>query len=166
MQPLVMVTNGGDHPPEKWADVTATNIANLIQVDPDKPGDTDADRSRKTTARRAKDRLQLDVADILTPHYDRNQKFERGKLAAEGDARIAGPFSAYDKKDEVVAAVVAASVDTAFAEHFAKPEVQVVIGKEIDDHFAHMKWVTRSWHADKNPGGANAKAMLASKSAA
>jgi hypothetical protein len=51
MQPLIMVTNGGDHPADKWADVTATNIANLVQVDEDTPADSDADRARKAAAR-------------------------------------------------------------------------------------------------------------------
>jgi ABC-type branched-subunit amino acid transport system substrate-binding protein len=166
MQPLIMVTNGGDHPSDKWADVTATNIANLIQVDDDKATDTDADRARKASARRAKDRFQLDLADMLAPHHDRNQKFEYGKLADQGDARIAGPFSTYDKKAEIVAQVSAAAVSTPFAEHFATPEVQEVVGNIVDKHFAHVKHNARSWHADKNPHGDNAKALIAAKAAA
>lgn len=163
MQPLIMVTNGGDHPAEKWAEVTASNIADLVRVDDDKIEDADADRSRKAVARRAKDRFRLDLADLLAPHHERNQQFEKGKLAAAGDERIAGPFSTYDKKAEVVASVVAASAATQFAEHFEKPEVQAAVGAMIDKHFAHVKHNARSWHADKNPSGDNAKALIAAR---
>jgi hypothetical protein len=165
MQPLIIVTNGGDHPADKWADVTAATIADLVKIDDDKIEDTDADRARKAAARRAKERFRLDVADVLMPHHDRNQKFEQGKLAATGDARIAGPFSTYDKKAEVLALVVACAVNTPFVDHYATPEVQAVIGDLIEKHFAHVKYSARSWFADKNASGANAQALLAAKSA-
>ncbi|MEN6535637.1 MAG: hypothetical protein ABFD89_18380 [Bryobacteraceae bacterium] len=164
MQPLIMITNGGDHPSDKWAEVTAKNIADLVQVDDDKPEDSDADRARKAAARRAKSRFELDLADALSLHHARNQTFEYGKLAAEGDARIAGPFSTYDKKAEIVAQV--AAISDAFADHFAKPEVQTVVGDILDKHFAHVKKNARSWHADKNPKGENARVLIAAKASA
>lgn len=152
MQPLVMITNGGDHPAEKWANVTAEIIAMLISDDP-----TDAIKTR------AKDRFRLDVADLLQPHHERNATFEKGKLDSLGDARLTRDYSQYDKKAEVVDAIVKAAAGTPFADAFAKESSKEILGGIIDKHFAHVKANARGWHADKHPHGKNAKALVAAK---
>lgn len=152
MRPFIMVTDGGDHGPDKWANATAWVIAELIADDP-----KDAAKTR------AKERFRLDVADVLQPHHDRNGRHEQGKLSSLGDERLGHGFSEYDRKADLVAAVSKCAEGKYFESAFAKPENQAVVVSIIDKHFAHVKANARSWHADKNPSGENAKALIAAR---
>jgi hypothetical protein len=160
MQPTIMITNGGDHPPQKWAEVTARHITDLIQIEDDKVEDSPETVEKKASARTAKRRFDLDLNDALLPHHKRNQDFERDKLKAHGDARIAGSFSTYDRRQAIIDKIKDLTAGGPFAEHFANTDVQQVVAGILDKHFAHVKVNARRWAAHKDPSGPNAKRIL------
>lgn len=157
MQVGVMITNGGPHPPDKWAAQTARSICDLIQID------EAADSAEAKTARKAKPHLELDLADVLEEMHRQNQDNERAKLGEEGDARLSKPLIQLqsDAVENGLAMVVAVTASTPFAAHFALPQVQAVVRNILAQHCANAMHIERSWHADRNPDGKHAKAFRA-----
>jgi hypothetical protein len=148
MQPRVMITNGGVHTADKWAAVTAAEIADLIEI-------SEASTSPEAiAARKAKPRLELDIADLVERFHANVQKHERELLAANGDAQLVTPLDPaagdVDTPEEVVAGIVALTAKTPFAAHFATPEVQAVLKKIVGNHFSLSMDIERSTWADKN----------------
>lgn len=133
----VMITNGGPHPPDFWAQATAEHIAPIA---PTMTG------SRRLDALA----LQARIQGALTPHHDAVQQAERAAIAADPNRLMAG-YDPEQHVDEALAAVVAASVGTEWEAHFHDPAVVDVIRREIGAHFATAQHIERSWHADRNP---------------
>lgn len=157
MQVGIMITNGGPHPSDKWAAMTAAHIVGLIEID---EGSTSAEA---VAARKAKPRLELDLVDILGAFHANVQKRERAALAAEGEGRLLAPLDPndgiVDTPLEVAEAVAAAAAKTPFGAHFALPAVKAVVAKIVDDHFGKAIDIERSWFADRQgEGSATVKA--------
>ena len=134
-----MITNGGPHPPEKWADVTAKAIADLIVIEPSAPVEAVIDKRGFEAAlfkllveqhRHTQDRARA----ICTENHD------------HGDHR----HLVHDRATAVAEKVVALAHNTRFAEHFEKPEVRTFLHNVIGQHFANSVHIERSWHADRN----------------
>jgi hypothetical protein len=114
MQPLgVMITNGGAHPPEDWAETTANKILDLIRVPSEAVSAELAEADRiaveagREAARQAKNLLKPQiVAALLSAHVDVHAG-EAAALAADGAARAAAPADpgAHTEVDAVLAAV-------------------------------------------------------------
>lgn len=158
MQPGVMITNGGPHPADKWAAMTASHIAGLIAID-------EASTSPPAVAaRKAKPRFELALAELLEVFHGNVQKRERDLLAAHGDAQLAKPIDpndgVIDTPVEVAEAVAKAAADTPFAAHFALDQVKTVVAHIVDDHFGKVIDIERSWHADRHPASATAQAYV------
>lgn len=135
----IMITNGGPHPPAKWAVVTAEHIC---------PIDGAMEGDRLLEARQ----LQVKIAQALIPHHTAVQDHERGCLKADGDDHFNTPLGPQpDHLDAAVDAIVAASVGSPWESHFAKPEVQAAVRQEVGRHFTTVQDVERQWHADKHP---------------
>lgn len=144
----ILITNGGTHSPEKWADTTAEHI---FQVGSAVAGD------RLIAAKK----FQIQIAEILMPHHDAVQTDAKASLAANAQAHMTKAYDPLAKAEQATAEIVAAAKGTPWEDHFAKPEVQQVMVQEIGNHFATAEHIERSWHADRNPNTDAAKAFRA-----
>jgi hypothetical protein len=155
MQPLgVMITNGGAHPPEDWAETTANKILDLIRVPSEAVSAELAEADRiaveagREAARQAKNLLKPQiVAALLSAHVDVHAG-EAAALAADGAARAAAPADpgAHTEVDAVLAAVHALFEKTLFAAHFVKDEVKARVAQILHGDLAHSIELVRAYH--------------------
>jgi hypothetical protein len=137
----VLITNGGPHSPEKWAEATASNIVDIAQhVAGEK--------------RAAAVKLQAAIIDILEGHHAAVQNGERAQIAAIGHDRLQAPNNPDDhlSLDDAVAQIIQAAKGTPWEADFANPEMAPNIKALLSSHFATSIQIERSWHADRNPG--------------
>lgn len=133
----VMITDGGPHPAEKWATVTA---AQLFQID------QKLDGSRLLLAQRT----QLAIAEALLPHHANAQSAERDALTQKGDARLAEPHDPIPAAIDALDAVVACMRGTPWEEKTADPEWKAAAGSVLASHFATSADIERQWHVSRN----------------
>ena len=139
----IMITNGGAHPPEKWAMVTAERIFDI--------GGTVAG-ARLIRAQK----LQLAIAEALMPHHEKIQSTERRKLD-EDIKNMLTPTDPTDYLDSIMNDIVKVSKGTPWQDHFQRPEVQEAARRIITNDIATVQHVERSWHADHHPDSAESK---------
>jgi hypothetical protein len=166
MQVGVMATDGGPHPPEKWAAITAAQIINIA-----------ADAGRQATAQNGMP-VTLDEAQafeqrvlkILTGHHDMVMQSERDSLKVAGPAGLAAPMTHGDYVDDAVDDIVMLSQATdddgkqrwpAMAQHFSNAAVVDYLKRLLLEHFHSNMMVERSWHADAHRDHEHAKAFHA-----
>jgi len=137
-----MITNGGPHPADRWAEVTTDAILGLIQVA------DDSDTSEATMARQAKRDLRPVLFGIFNEHHYGVQQHERGTLAKESKSTLAKTLNVAQHMT-ITQEVDAALAATPFAAHFAKPEVATVVHNIIGQHTADVMHIERRWHADR-----------------
>jgi len=133
----VMATDGGPHPAEAWAQVTAEQVA---PVGPDVVG------HRRIKALE----LQSKIATALETHHQGVQDAERSRLAADASHIMAAPDPTAHL-DDAVAAIKAAAVGTEWEQHFGDPARLAAVRQVLGDHFATAQHIEKSWHADRNP---------------
>lgn len=163
----VLITDGGPHPAEKWAEATASHIVDIAE--------------HVGGARRgAAVKLQAAVIDILEGHHHTIQNGERGKIKEHKLDRLTHDIDPehHLSVDEVVAEIVAAAAGTPWEADFNYPgQVESVdpdgthhpainsmaqnLKELLTQHFATSIHVERSWHADRNPGTEQATAFHA-----
>lgn len=152
----IMVTNGGPHPPESWAEVTSNWIVqDLIPVDPAHP---DAAKWRL-----ARDELEMKLRKALVSHHANTQDYARRKLKQVGHDRLSHEPDAGPHVDDAMAAIVEAAKGTPFEAHFTTDKVAEYCRKTLGQHFRTVDHIERSWHADRNPEIEQAKAFRAAK---
>lgn len=140
----VLTTDGGPHPADKWASETAAEILTLVKVD-----DTSTSEEA-TAARKAKPRLEIDIAEAVEAHHEDNIARERKKLATYEDRLNYH----YDLSEAGVSATVDSIVAVAekygepFASAFASVNGRALIENTVRVHFASAAHVERSWHSD------------------
>lgn len=150
-----MITNGGPHPADKWAELTTNTILDLIQIA------EDSVTPEATAARKAKRDLRPVLFDILNDHHDGVQRLERSgnasvktlKAAEVHACTVRNPIDCTPHLgvvDEVSAALAA----TPFAAHFAKPEVIEVLKTIVGQHTADVMHIERKWHHDRHVAAA------------
>lgn len=159
MQPSIMITNGGTHPADKQAAMTAQRIMDLIQID------ENSNSPEAVTARKAKPRLQLDLADKLEELHEYSRVYELNKLKDKGDARLAKPIDVTGMPEKAWDAVSALFANSPFAEHFKQPHVQEVVKYIVEGRMESAADDERSWHVDANPNGPNAKKYIEARTA-
>jgi hypothetical protein len=145
-----MITNGGPHPPEKWASVTAQKIIDISANAPD------------ALYREARD-FQAKIEELLVAHHRLAQQHERAALATEGPARLVTELDTSAHAPDALDDILAAARGTSFAAHFAKPETQVYLARVLHEHTHHIMHIERSWHADAHPDHEHAKAFKAAQ---
>jgi hypothetical protein len=143
----IMVTDGGPHPPEAWAQITAEHIAPL---GPNLVGE----RHRRAVE------LQFKIAELLEPIYKTAQETERSGLTAD-TARVAVPVDPEPHLDAAIAAIQAAAKGTEWEGHFSDAEVVKLVRREVGIHIATTQHIEKSWHADRNPTHPAAQAFRA-----
>jgi hypothetical protein len=134
----VLATDGGPHPPEKWAALTASQIIDIASSAP------------ATLLAEARG-FQAKIEGILTRHHELAQTHERDSLATEGPERLAADIDTSGHVPDAADDIVAAAKGTSFAAHFAKPEVRAYLERLLHEHFHHSMHIERLWHADANP---------------
>ena len=72
---IPMITNGGPHPADKWADTTTETILGLIQVS------EGSETPEAAAARTAKRELRSILFGLFLEHHDAVQRAERIDLA-------------------------------------------------------------------------------------
>lgn len=148
----MMITNGGPHPADKFADVSTESILDLIQIA------EDAISGEATAARKAKRDLRPVLFDIFNTHHEsvqylENSECQKVKKHAEAHARAHAPVDVtphLSVMDEVAAALAA----TPFAAHFAKPEVIEVVKQIVARDTANVMHIERRYHSDRIAKGA------------
>ncbi len=142
-----MITNGGPHPSDRWADMTTESILELIEV-----GEESA-TPEAVKARAVKRALRPDLFAIFNGHHERVQKHERGVLAKAKESMVTDTINVAHHMTigQEVDALLAA---TPFAAHFARPEVRAVIHKIIGRDTANVMHIERRYHADRLAKGA------------
>lgn len=139
MQTSVLITNGGSHPAEKWAEATA---AQLIRIG----------ESASPEALTGGRKLEVAIIDILEGHHRSNQSGEVAKLEEHGPDRYVHDIDPNEHVDIVAVAqsIFDAAKGTQFSTHFERPEVQQYVRDVLASHFATAQDVERQWHADRS----------------
>lgn len=139
-------TDGGAHPPEKYAYWAAQAIGGLIKIDPS---------SQSEEAKRARwehPRFVLAVQDAVETHHAGVVMYERAKLA-EDTAHLSSSLdprqheSHADALDEAVDAVTACAEGTLFEPHFKTDTTRDAVKAIIGSWFATAMDVERDWVA-------------------
>lgn len=139
----LMVTNGGPHPADKWADTTTEAILDLIQID------DDSTSPQAAAARQVKRELRGTLFNIFMPHFDGVQSKERGDLKKAKVSKVQERYSDEVKahfEGGIMAQVEQALAATPFAGHFAKAEVHDVLFRIVGQHTANALHIERQWH--------------------
>lgn len=146
MQVGVLKTDGGPHPAEKWARMTAWMLSNhLIDVD------ENAVSKRAQDMREARDALNARLYGVLKNHHQTVQTGERAKIKELGSARLSHPLDAgdhVDVDDAVDAVVNEAKLHPDLYAHFSKDETKDAIRHQLHRDFGSVMDIERSWHAD------------------
>lgn len=138
----IMITDGGPHPADFWAQVTAEHIAPIKE---------DMTGARHAAALR----LQAKIAEALEPHHARVQENEKAKCtndAAHHLLAVEPEVHAGADANLAIADIVAAAAGTEWEAHFKDAAVQAEIREEVKRHFATAQHIERSWHADRLAG--------------
>lgn len=145
----LMITDGGPHPADKWADMTTDTLLGLVEIA------DNSDSPAATTARQAKRDLRPVLFEILHAHHDVVQNSERAELAkvklSKSMEHMLGKHDPDDhaSTEEACGAVCAALAKTPFAVHFARPEVDAVVHQIIKQHTVNAMNIERRWHHDR-----------------
>jgi len=146
-----LITNGGPHPADKWAEITAETILDML-VDANPDDDTPA----AAAARKAKRDLRPKLFDVLNSHHEGVQKVERSTLASKANMTMAEAavhavtnLDPEPHKPGVMDDVNKVLAQTPWADHFAKPEVQEHLWKIIGQHTVDVMHIERRWHHDR-----------------
>ncbi len=136
----ILVTNGGPHSADRWAEATASHIVDIA--------DHIAGEKRGAAIR-----LQAAIIDILTTHHTTVQVGERNVLQNVGHSRLCAPLNPIDHVsiDQIVSEIIAAANGTPWAAEFNDPEAAIHLRAVLHQHFATSMHIERSWHADRNP---------------
>jgi hypothetical protein len=145
----LLITNGGTHPPEKWALTTAEMIFPV------------ADSALVGDHLIAAQRFQLDLAEALVPHHAAVASMEKDKLASVDD-HSATSYELAEHPADVVKHVSQLAKGTPWEAHFADPEVLKAVLDVVQDHFASSLHVERLFYADNHPDNAAAQAYAKS----
>lgn len=136
----VLITNGGPHTADAWAEATASHIVGIAT-------------HVSGTRRGAAIKLQAAIIDILTEHHSVIIDGERDKIKEHGDARLihANDPEHHLTLDEATAEIVACGAGTPWETDFSQPEFKAQLTDLLSRHFKTSIHVERSWHADRNP---------------
>lgn len=142
----LMITDGGPHPADKWAAISAAEICDLIVID------QKAISPEAAAARIAKPVLQSAIAAALMGHHAAVQKHERGAIEKHGHDRLSHSIDPRDHVPktlaEAVKDVALCAAESPFKAHFAQAAVTEAVRGILGSHFSSAMHIERSWHAD------------------
>jgi hypothetical protein len=141
----LLITDGGPHPADRWAELTTESILDLIQI-----GESASPEA--TAARQAKRDLTPVLFAILTDHFGRVQTSERDQLSRRGNGRLGDRLDPTAFVEPALTQVANAFAASPFAAHFARQEVSMVLRTMIGQHFANSMDIERSYYRDRKTG--------------
>lgn len=149
----IMVTNGGPHPADKWAEITANQIVDTILID----ANTDDISDEAAAARAAKRKLRNELFEIFNSHHDGVQKSERVSCAKHKKVEHAEkhadhsqtPIDPCQHVDSIISDVMTAFAKTPWAAHLAQPQVIDLVKQIIGQHTVDVMHLERRWHHDR-----------------
>lgn len=127
-----MSTNGGTHPADKWADITADAICDLIQVKEDSVSE------EATQARAIKRELKPKIFDICNGHHADLQSAEKNAPLAPGE-----PMDILTEVTATLDLINELLKQTPFAAHFEQEHVQKILFNIIGQHSADIVHIER-----------------------
>lgn len=146
----VLITNGGPHPADKWAEATASHIVDIA--------DHVAGEKRGAAVK-----LQAAIIDILEAAHGDVQTGEREAIKAHGHDRLQHPVNPGDHVDidATVQQIIAAASGTPWQADFTAPEMADHLKALLMSHFATNLHIERAWDADRHPDTPQAQAFKA-----
>lgn len=156
----VLITDNitGNHPADKWAEITAERIAERIEIEPKSTSPV------AIKARVDKKEFTFKLERLLTTHHQAVQDHEIGKLIDHHHDRLSHSLDPYDHVmhviDQAMADILeAAKVNPAFFEYFSQPEETEHIRRDMLRHdFASSMHIDRKAHCDRHPDHPHVKA--------
>lgn len=139
MQVGIMITNGGTHPPEKWAAMTVSQIISISKT---------ATGEAATLARK----LELRFLDILEDAHREVQNAEKTALNAVGIDHLRTALNPVPYVEPALDKIVAAAEGTAHEVHFKTDEIKNYLRKTLAQHFGNVMHIERLAIADTQPG--------------
>jgi hypothetical protein len=136
MQVGVLITDGGVHPPETWAEVTANQII-------------DISRTAKGALLEEAEGFRSRIVQALVGYHRLVQEYEREQLSKD-DRHMLSKLDPTPHIDDPVEDIVRLGRGTSFAQHLAKPETQDYLRRLVGGHFCTVMHIERLAHADQN----------------
>lgn len=159
----IMTTNYGSHPPDKWAEQTAFWICDMIVVPDDGPSDSEAVRANRAKFRKAKPRLELDLADALEDHHAKVQDHEWDRVN-EDPKQLHTELEPHDLHvQETLDKIAAVTSKSVFAKEFQREDIKEYVKAVVLQHFRTVMDIERSWYATENPHDENSKLYQSNK---
>jgi hypothetical protein len=141
----LLVTPGGKHPPEKWAELAADEIVMISEQAP---------KTLVQEARAFRDKL----VERFTHHHKVMMEHEQEQIAAgHHDLDLPYETESYAEKvrDEICDKL---AKGTSFAEHFMQNHVKTWVEGICNKYFKSAKMVERQhFHSEKKPAAINRK---------
>jgi len=125
-----MITNGGPHSAEYWAETT---VGQIVQAAKDPMGL----------------KLKVKLLEICEAAHRLVQEDERRRLADGGS--VNEPNDPTKAVEATLALIVEAASETPFSEHFQKAETREYVRNVLGEHFATSIHIERLWAADHQP---------------
>lgn len=138
-----LITDGGPHPADKWAEVSANEIMALIVI----PDDATSDAA--VAARQAKRELFPKLVKELTEHHGALQKAERAACKKGAAKRSAEKIDVIDHMASGVECIIELMTYPPFREHFSRPDVRAVVARIIGQHATDIVHIERQTAAAK-----------------
>lgn len=148
MQVGIMITNGGTHPPEKWAAMTASQIIKIGEA---------AVGPAAVFGRR----MELKILDILEVAHTGLQADEKSAIATLGPDHLVKSIDPTPYVAKPVAEITFAAIGTPYEAHFASEQVQTYLQRLLGQHFGSAMHIERKTFADTIPDHPAAKAYVA-----
>lgn len=141
----MLITDGGPHPADKWAEVTIDAILDLIDIK------TDSVSPEAAEARQIKRDLRPKLFDILNAHHDGVQKHHRGVLDKAKKPQVDQVIDVEPHMDgaDAVLSLLASLPQTTVGLHFASEHVRNVVRSIVGQHTADVIDIERKWHKDR-----------------
>ena len=151
MQVGIMATDGGPHPPAKWARTTAAAIMDHVG------------RRAPLVSFQDAQAFEEKVFELLARHHALAQDHEKAALITEGTERLASPVVTSGHVPDAVDDIVALAKGTTLEAHFNSPgqtvdngdgtattilSTRAFLERLLHEHFHHSMLIERSWHAD------------------
>lgn len=134
MQPKVMITDGGPHPADKWAELSVSDILSI--------------QGESETAQAGR-KLELKLLDVFEDWYQGVLNDERDQIHTLGDGYLTLPCNGDEHSTDVlIRDVLNAAKGTQFEAHFARPDYAERIKAVVRHHVALLQDVESGWHAD------------------
>lgn len=141
----ILKQDNGTIPASAWAVESAAQIVDVIKIEPNSLAFEALVREKKA--------FEQELAAALTPHHEHVQSHECECLQGEnGHDRLCESVDPdMDHLEEAVADVQRIAQTKIFGDHFNKPEVIDFVRSTLGSHFATVKNIERSYHADRHP---------------